>query len=326
MISVQNLRKEFGQFVAVDDLSFDVEPGEVLGFLGPNGAGKSTTMKMITGFLTPSRGSVSVCGFDMISQSEVGKPLIGYLPEGAPLYQDMTVAKFLEFIADVRGFKGQAKQDQIAKVVSDLELESVLTKTIATLSKGFTRRVGLAQAIIHEPKVLILDEPTDGLDPNQKHQIRKLIKNLASDKIVIISTHILEEVTALCTRAMIIANGKMVIDEKPAELEARSKYHHAVTLRFDGEVNSAKEEFERLEQVELVEILDSGELLIFPKANQTIYGPVNQLIQSKGWEVDTLHVERGRLDDVFRSLTRGNVEDVSKVSAENSQEDLEAAL
>ncbi|MGH8433112.1 MAG: ABC transporter ATP-binding protein, partial [Pseudomonas sp.] len=201
MIEIKNLTKRFAQRtaagkLAVDDLSFRVQEGEVLGFLGPNGAGKSTTMKMLTGFLTPTSGTASILGFDIQTQTLKAQRQIGYLPEGAPCYGDMTVKGFLEFIAEVRGFRGAAKQQKVATAVTQVELETVLNQSIDTLSKGFKRRVGLAQAILHDPKVLILDEPTDGLDPNQKHQVRGLIRNLAKDKIVIISTHILEEVTA----------------------------------------------------------------------------------------------------------------------------------
>ena len=205
MIEIKNLSKKFDQFTAVDDLSFNVAEGEVLGFLGPNGAGKSTTMKVITGFLAPTSGSVTVDGHNIAQSPIDAKRLIGYLPEGAPSYADMTTSEFLNFIGKVRGFSGQELQQRVAHVIKEVELESVAQQTIETLSKGFKRRVGLAQAIIHDPKVLILDEPTDGLDPNQKHHVRELIKNLARDKIVIISTHILEEVTAVCTRAIIIS-------------------------------------------------------------------------------------------------------------------------
>jgi len=222
MIEIKNLSKRFASLVAVNDLSFSVSEGEVLGFLGPNGAGKSTTMKMLTGFLGIDSGTVSICGFDIEDNSLAAKKIIGYLPEGAPCYGDMTVAGFLDFIADIRQISAADKKHVIASVVEKIELQSVLHQTIDTLSKGFKRRVGLAQAILHDPKVLILDEPTDGLDPNQKHQVRQLIKNLAKDKIVIISTHILEEVTAVCTRAIIINHGRLIVDDTPAGLTARS--------------------------------------------------------------------------------------------------------
>ena len=218
MIEIRNLTKKFGRFTAVDNLSFTVTEGEVLGFLGPNGAGKSTTMKVITGFLSASGGTVIVDGHDISKNPIEVKSLIGYLPEGAPCYGDMTTLAFLKFIARIRGYRGEEIVERVQHVVNEVELHSVCQQTIETLSKGFRRRVGLAQAIMHDPKVLILDEPPDGLDPNQKHHVRELIKNLARDKIVIISTHILEEVTAVCSRAIIIAEGRIVADGTPAEL------------------------------------------------------------------------------------------------------------
>jgi len=239
MIEIRNLTKKFGRFTAVDNLSFTVTEGEVLGFLGPNGAGKSTTMKVITGFLSASGGTVIVDGHDISKNPIEVKSLIGYLPEGAPCYGDMTTLAFLKFIARIRGYRGEEIVERVQHVVNEVELHSVCQQTIETLSKGFRRRVGLAQAIMHDPKVLILDEPTDGLDPNQKHHVRELIKNLARDKIVIISTHILEEVTAVCSRAIIIAEGRIVADGTPAELESRSKYHHAVTVRLTDEYDLA---------------------------------------------------------------------------------------
>ncbi len=221
MIEINQLTKKFDAFTAVDNLSFTVREGEVLGFLGPNGAGKSTTMKIITGFLSATSGTVKVDGHDIATEPLAVKSLIGYLPEGAPCYPDMTVLQFLDFIAAVRGFSGEEKQRRIDKVIRDVELGAVCHKTIDTLSKGFKRRVGLAQAILHDPKVLILDEPTDGLDPNQKNEVRTLIKNMAAEKAVILSTHILEEVDAICNRVIIISRGRVVADETPAALRAR---------------------------------------------------------------------------------------------------------
>ena len=231
MIEITHLSKQFEQFTAVDDLSFTVSEGEVLGFLGPNGAGKSTTMKIITGFLAPTSGSVTVDGHNIATDALAAKALMGYLPEGAPSYGDMTTLGFLRFVGEIRGYRGDELVQRVGRVLAEVELGSVALQKIDTLSKGFKRRVGLAQAIMHDPKVLILDEPTDGLDPNQKQHVRELIKNLARDKIVIISTHILEEVSAVCTRAVIIANGRLVADGTPAELEASSKYHQAVNVR-----------------------------------------------------------------------------------------------
>jgi ABC-2 type transport system ATP-binding protein len=222
MIEISHLTKRYGPFTAVDDISFSVEPGQVLGFLGPNGAGKSTTMKMITGFLAPTSGTVRVCGHDVQSAPLAAKACMGYLPEGAPNYAEMSVRAFLEFIADVRGLTGSHRRSRMDDVIARLGLNGVLEQVIETLSKGFRRRVGLAQALLHDPQVLILDEPTDGLDPNQKHEVRTLINAMSKDKIIVISTHILEEVDAVCNRAIIIANGRILADDTPKALAARA--------------------------------------------------------------------------------------------------------
>ena len=222
MIEISHLTKRYGALTAVDDMSFAVEPGQVLGFLGPNGAGKSTTMKMITGFLAPTSGSIRVNGHDVAAAPLAAKACMGYLPEGAPCYAEMNVQDFLKFIADVRGLTGDQRRQRLDDVIGRLGLQSVLLQVIETLSKGYKRRVGLAQALLHDPPVLILDEPTDGLDPNQKHEVRTLINDMAKNKIIVISTHILEEVDAVCNRAMIIANGRILADDTPAKLAARS--------------------------------------------------------------------------------------------------------
>ena len=305
MIEIRNLTKKFGRFTAVDNLSFTVTEGEVLGFLGPNGAGKSTTMKVITGFLSASGGTVIVDGHDISKNPIEVKSLIGYLPEGAPCYGDMTTLAFLKFIARIRGYRGEEIVERVQHVVNEVELHSVCQQTIETLSKGFRRRVGLAQAIMHDPKVLILDEPTDGLDPNQKHHVRELIKNLARDKIVIISTHILEEVTAVCSRAIIIAEGRIVADGTPAELESRSNYHHAVTVSLTDEYDLAAD-LSGLAAVSAVEKDGSEELsyTILAAGNTSIFAQVSEIAQSKNWPITEFHVSRGRLEDVFRSVTQ----------------------
>ncbi|MBC8026797.1 MAG: ABC transporter ATP-binding protein [Steroidobacteraceae bacterium] len=222
MIKTQNLSKNYDGLLAVDDLSFSVQPGEVLGFLGPNGAGKSTTMRMIAGFITPTSGSASICGHDIASNPLAAKAALGYLPEGAPTYGEMTVGGFLDFAADLRALTGERRRQRLDYVIARLELDQVYEQSIETLSKGFKRRVGLAQAIVHDPQVLILDEPTDGLDPVQKHQVRTLISEIAKEKTIVISTHILEEVDAVCTRAIIIAKGKLVADDTPEGLKSRA--------------------------------------------------------------------------------------------------------
>ena len=303
MIEIKNLTKRFAQYTAVDGLSFTVRQGEVLGFLGPNGAGKSTTMKMLTGFLAPTSGTASVLGFDIQRDTLKAQQQIGYLPEGAPCYGDMTVRGFLEFIAEIRGYRGAEKRQRVQRAAQQVELQKVLEQSIETLSKGFKRRVGLAQAILHDPKVLILDEPTDGLDPNQKHQVRQLIQSLAKDKIVIISTHILEEVSAVCTRAVVIAAGRLLADGTPLELESRSRYHQAVTLVAEGGLDRAA--LAALPGVVGVEDNAEGSLTLLAAPGEVIFPQVNELIRQRGWQVRELEVERGRLDEVFRSLTRG---------------------
>ncbi|BFM14989.1 ABC transporter ATP-binding protein [Maricurvus nonylphenolicus] len=304
MIEVRQLSKRFGNLLAVDNLSFTVKPGEVLGFLGPNGAGKSTTMKMITGFLTPDHGSVIVHGHDVIQDPLAVKQLIGYLPEGAPSYEEMSVAGFLKFVAQVRDFRGAEIDRRVAHVVELLQLESVLKKTIETLSKGFKRRVGLAQALIHDPDILILDEPTDGLDPNQKHQVREIIRNLASNKIVIISTHILEEVEALCQRAIIIDRGKLVADDTPIALQRTSEFYQAVHLYLAEPVAdiNALATVAGVKSV-VTDVNDASHLIVLPEGDQPIFEAVFAGAKDLGWKIHHVAVDEGRLDDVFRRVT-----------------------
>jgi len=307
LVELKQLRKSFGQLIAVDDVSFSVSRGEVLGFLGPNGAGKSTTMKIITGFLTPDAGRVTICGHDLAQAPLAVKRNIGYLPEGAPAYPDMTPARFLDFIAEIRGLHGPSKAARIADTVEKVNLGQVLHQPIETLSKGFKRRVGLAQAILHDPPVLILDEPTDGLDPNQKHEVRTLIKIMAAEKAIILSSHLLEEVDAVCTRAIIIAAGKVVADGTPHELEALSRYHNAVTLAVHGAPADIETVLKRVPGVASVKMLDdAGEtrlLRIFPKSPEPIVAAISRAASEHHWQVEELYAERGRLDEVFRTIT-----------------------
>ncbi len=303
MIRVKNLSMKFDDFLAVNDLSFDVAEGEVLGFLGPNGAGKSTTMKIISGFLSATSGEVSVCGVDVSQDPQKVQKMMGYLPEGAPAYGEMTVAAFLDFIAQVRGFCGDKKRQRIQAVVEQVQLQSVLHQVIDTLSKGFVRRVGLAQAIMHDPKVLILDEPTDGLDPNQKHQVRELIKGLAKDKIVIISTHILEEVSAVCSRALIINQGKLLLDGHPEKLEKQSRYHNAICLQLAEDVSQAATLLEGVANIDSVEQIQERKFMLFPQDGQMLLPEVVRWLDTKNWQVENLHLEKGRLEDVFRQVT-----------------------
>lgn len=308
MITIEGLTKRFGSLTAVDNISLSVGRGEVLGFLGPNGAGKSTTMKMLTGYLPITSGRASVCGFDVVSDAIKAREKIGYLPEGSPLYGDMSCLLFLNFVAEIRGYRGAQVKDKVNLAIERLELESVINKPIETLSKGFKRRLGLAQSILHDPDVLILDEPTDGLDPNQKHQVRGLIKDMASDKAIIISTHLLEEVAAVCSRAIIISEGKIVFDGTPEDFAARSSIHNAVTIRLTGEdLDRVGNEIESMEDVHRIETInETGVLRLIPKDGAVIVEKVSLLMREKGFKVDEIFVERGHLDEVFRDLTIAN--------------------
>jgi len=301
-IESRSLCKYWGSLKAVDELSFSVESGEVLGFLGPNGAGKSTTMKMLTGFITPTSGTAVINGHDITSDSLAARQCMGYLPEGAPGYGELTVSQFLQFIARARGFSGMDVESKTDAAIRRLNLDDVREQTVETLSKGFKRRVGLAQAILHDPAILILDEPTDGLDPNQKHEVRDLIREMASDKIIIISTHILEEVEAVCNRAMIISDGRLLVDDTPDGLVARSRYHNAVTLVVDQpeKVASRLSELPGARKVELRE----GELTVFPSRGAALLEVVSDAVRQNGWAVSELRLEAGRLDEVFRQVTQ----------------------
>ncbi|HCU88544.1 MAG TPA: ABC transporter ATP-binding protein [Gammaproteobacteria bacterium] len=308
LISVKGLHKHFGNLVAVDGIDLKVQKGEVLGFLGPNGAGKSTTMKMITGFLAPTAGSVAVCQHDVANDPIAAKTRIGYLPEGAPAYGEMTPTSFLDFVADIRGLVGRGKTDAIRKAVEKINLESVMHQPIETLSKGFKRRVGLAQAILHDPQVLILDEPTDGLDPNQKHEVRTLIKEMAPEKAIVISTHILEEVNAVCSRAVIISKGRLLFSGTPAEFAAHSRYHNAVTMSVASGIAASIEKtlavLPDVSNVESTEIdAELTRVTAIPKDNKPIVENIQNCIQQHNWKVDELFVEPGRLDEVFRTMT-----------------------
>jgi ABC-2 type transport system ATP-binding protein len=308
MIEIKGLSKRFGPIAAVAGIDLTVGKGEVLGFLGPNGAGKSTTMKMVTGYLAPSAGEVRICGHDIERETIAAQRAIGYLPEGAPAYGDMTTRQFLAFIGEVRGYSGADLKAQMAAAIEKTELDPVLDQPIDTLSKGFKRRVGLAQAILHDPPVLVMDEPTDGLDPNQKHAVRALIRAMAPTKAIVVSTHVLEEVEAICTRAVIIDRGRIVADGTPAELLARSRHHNAVTVVLpaaQAEIAKAK-----LKSLNAVVSVEQGarydgivELTAFPKAGALLIEDVSALAVAEKWDVKELYAEAGRLDDVFRAIT-----------------------
>jgi ABC-2 type transport system ATP-binding protein len=308
MVELDRLSKQFGPVTAVRDVSFSLQRGEVLGFLGPNGAGKTTTMRMLTGFLAPSAGHARIMGHDVEREPIAARALIGYLPEGAPLYGDMSPLALLRFIAEARGLADRGSR--IDQAIARTQLEEVAHRPIETLSKGFKRRVGLAAAILHDPPVLILDEPTDGLDPNQKHEVRALIAEMAADKAIIVSTHILEEVPAICTRAIVIAHGRIVADATPDELAACSRYENAVRVRLGPDSAAALEAALR-KRPEVREVsatpngADAVDLLVIPHDARPIDALVRDAITTAGLTVEELRVERGRLDDVFRALTTG---------------------
>lgn len=303
MIEASALRKRYGRLVAVDGISFKAEPGEVLGFLGPNGAGKSTTMKLIAGFLVPSEGSARVCGHDVQSNPMAARRALGYLPEGAPAYGEMTPRSLLSFIADLRGLRGSLRRQRLDFVISRLALESVLEQSVETLSKGFRRRLGLAMAIVHDPAALILDEPTDGLDPNQKHEVRALISELAKERTLLVSTHILEEVESVCTRAIIIARGKILADDTPSGLLARSRYHNAISLQPVDSIaaRAALDGMPGVSGFELDERL--SRLYVFPQGRSLSEDAVAERLRQRAVAFSGLRPEHGRLDEVFRRIT-----------------------
>jgi ABC-2 type transport system ATP-binding protein len=309
MIKVQNLAKIFGTKRAVDSVSFSVERGEVLGFLGPNGAGKSTTMRMITGFFPPTSGMVTVGGFDVVENPIPARRLIGYLPENAPAYADMTVNGFLNFCAEIRGLRGDARKKAVNRVIEMCFLEAVQHQSVDTLSKGYRHRTCFAQSIIHDPDVLVLDEPTDGLDPNQKHEVRALIRRMGATKAIIFSTHILEEVDAVCSRAIIIDRGRIVANGTPAELRQKSDWAGAVTLRVRGvNMTTLNQRLTQLNTIKHTTILKedaSGvSVRVFPK-KANVNGAFTQSVLDviQGFRIEELHTEEGRLDEVFRNIT-----------------------
>ena len=312
MIVVDALSKQFGQFQAVDEISFEVQRGEVVGFLGPNGAGKSTTMKMLTCYLPPTSGNAEVNGFSINSQTLQVQEQIGYLPESAPSYNEMQVEEFLSFIGEVRGYTGAELRRRVGRVLELTSLQEARKQIIDTLSKGFRQRTCLAQALIHDPPVLILDEPTDGLDPNQKHEVRELIRRMSEERTILVSTHILEEVEAVCTRALIISEGRLVGLGTPDELLSQSIYRNAITLSVSGvNAETLLEDLNGLEQVYSVERLEdmpNGAITVrvFPKDRESISSELEKFLKKKKKSIEQFFVERGRLDEVFRKLTLGN--------------------
>ena len=284
-----------------------MERGEVLGFLGPNGAGKSTTMRMITGFITPTSGSITVGGFDMLENPIPAKKIIGYLPENAPAYTDMTVHGFLSFAAEIRGLRGEARVKAVRRAAESCFLESVLYQSVDTLSKGYRHRTCFAQSIIHDPDILVLDEPTDGLDPNQKHEVRQLIRKMGQNKAIIFSTHILEEVDAACSRAIIIDRGKIVANGTPQELRRKSEWDGAVTLRVNGvSADAVQQRLKSLRSAKKTSVTVAGTrvtVTVFPRTAGDGDLTREVIEATNGWQVDGLRTEEGRLDDVFRNIT-----------------------
>ena len=302
LIKVKNISKSFGSFLAVNDISFSLSKGEVLGFLGPNGAGKTTTMRILTGFLKPDTGSVQIKDVDIFNEAKKAREYLGYVPEGSPLYNEMTTIDFLSFICKVRQVN---RVTELPKIIELLDLSDVLLQKIDTLSKGFKRRVGLAQALIHDPEVLILDEPTDGLDPNQKNEVRKLIKKLGKEKAIIISTHILEEVNILCNRTMILSNGKLLIDDKPSNVLKRSKnYNNTLVAVEEISAKDLRSELLNLGKFDNVEIKDNMCLIDVKKTSKNF--SLTNYFKKQKYTIKHFSVNKGDLDEVFRSLTKTN--------------------
>jgi len=309
MIRVQALSKNFNNFQAVDQVSFEVQRGEVLGFLGPNGAGKSTTMKMLTCFIPPSSGTADICGFSILDNPLQVRAQIGYLPESAPSYDEMLVGEFLRFVGEIRGYSGKELQRRVSVVIEMTALGDVKDQMIETLSKGFRQRTSLAQALIHDPPVLILDEPTDGLDPNQKHEVRSLIKDMSEERTILISTHILEEVESVCTRAMIISAGKVVGYGTPDELMSQSLYRNSVTVSVNAaDPTQLLKDFNELDFIYSVERVPEKRdgvitMRLYPQKKESIALQLEKYIFAQNMSIENFNVDRGRLDEVFRELT-----------------------
>lgn len=328
MIKAVNLIKDYGSFRAVDRVGFEVRKGDVLGFLGPNGAGKSTTMKTITGFLPPTDGTAEIGGYDIKEKPMEAKRLLGYLPESGPLYQEMTVLEFLRFISEIRGLSGADRTNALTRVLDICHLEPVRHQTIETLSKGFRQRVGMAQAILHDPPCLIMDEPTDGLDPNQKQEVRKLIAGMGREKAIVLSTHILEEVQAMCNRVIIIARGKVVVDETPEQLLRRHPRYHVVRLSVRGaEESGVREIVSNVPNVGKVENSSDG-ILVYPQNGEDLKEDLWRAAREKNWDVTTLENLPIRLEEVFATLTQGTDADnqTSPFPPGNSTEPAEEAV
>ena len=307
MIKVEHLVKKFGLRTAVDDVSFEVEKGTVLGFLGPNGAGKTTTIRVIAGYLPPTSGSVSVNGIDVGVDPVAVQRQIGYMPENTPLYDEMTVGSFLAFIAEIRGFAGKERNRRVDEIIDACMLQSVRHQPIETLSKGYRRRTCLAQTLVHDPAVLLLDEPTEGLDPNQKQVVRDMIGRMAKDKIIMLSTHVLEEVEAICSRVMIISEGRLKVDSNPVDLKKRSAGYNVLTVELLAPAEQAVQAFGQIPDVDqVIHVISQGEkqvLRLIPRDKQSLAVRAVEVAASHRWLVTEMRSDPGRLDDVFRQIT-----------------------
>lgn len=307
MINVENLVRKFGLRTAVDHISFSVEKGTVLGFLGPNGAGKTTTIRMIAGYLPPTSGSIVVNGIDVGENPVLAQKQIGYMPENTPLYDEMTVGAFLSFMAEIRGFSGKEKDQRVDAIIEKCMLSSVRHQTIDTLSKGYRRRTSLAQTLLHDPSVLLLDEPTEGLDPNQKQVVRDMIGEMSKDKIILLSTHVLEEVEALCSRVMIISEGRLKVDGTPADLKKRGGSYNSLTVELLAPLDQALQAFGSIPDVaEVVHVSSQGEkqvLRLVPRDKQSLAVSAIEVAARRKWLVMEMRSDPGRLDDVFRQIT-----------------------
>ena len=304
MLEIRELHKQFGALHAVKGVSFKVQQGEVLGFLGPNGAGKSTTMRMITGFLPPTSGTAIVNGHDVVTDPIAAKKQIGYLPENAPVYSEMTVSNFLRFAAEIRGFSGAERSRRVDAAIEGAHLDKVRNQNVGTLSKGYKQRTCFAQAILHDPPILIMDEPTDGLDPNQKQVVRSMIRTMSARKVIVVSTHILEEVEAICSRAIIISGGRLVANGTPADLKARSTCHGAVELTLPQASEAMAADLRLVASASRVEQRDNT-FTLFPRDAGRLFTDVTELVRQRHWQPTNLRVIEGRLEDVFRDLTLG---------------------
>lgn len=307
MIEVEHLVKDFGLRRAVNDVTFSVEKGTVLAFLGPNGAGKTTTMRMIAGFLAPTSGTARVMGIPLQPRPEAAQKHIGYMPENSPLYGEMTVEALLRFVAELRGFRGAARNRRVDEVIDLCFLQAARHQVIDTLSKGYRQRTCMAQAFVHNPPVLLLDEPTEGLDPNQKNVVRNMIQQMAAEKAIMLSTHVLEEVEALCTRVIIISQGKIVTDSTPGELKKRSPSYNQLTLRVTAAAEEARKAFAALPDVERADILSANDgsalLRLSPRDQQPLTVQALETSRSRGWQITEMETDTGRLDDIFRQVT-----------------------